>query len=59
MINTVEAPGGAGLKAVCPHCGKSDYDQIEYPRSCKRCEAPMDNKDAKEWAELRNSKGIV
>ena len=59
MINTIEAPGGAGLKAVCPHCGKSDYDETEYPRSCKRCEAPMDVKAAKEWAELRNSKGIV
>ena len=51
MINTIEAPGGAGLKAVCPHCGKSDYDEREYPSSCKRCNAPMDIKQAKEWAE--------
>ena len=51
MINTIEAPGGAGLMAVCPHCGKSDYDQMEYPPNCKRCNAPMDNKAAKDWAE--------
>jgi len=51
MINTIEAPGGAGLKAVCPHCGKADYDQHEYPKTCKRCEAPMDIRAAKEWAE--------
>ena len=51
MIETIEAPGGAGLKAVCPHCGKSDYDEKEYPKNCKRCSAPMDVKAAKQWAE--------
>ena len=51
MINTIEAPGGAGLKAVCPHCGKSDYDEREYPKHCKRCSAPMDIQAAKKWAE--------
>ena len=51
MIHMIEAPGGAGLKAVCPHCGKSDYDEKEYPKTCKRCSAPMDVRAAKEWAE--------
>ena len=50
-VYTIEAPGGAGLRAVCPHCGKSDYDQTEYPKACKRCSAPMDIKEAKLWAE--------
>jgi len=55
MVNVVEAPGGAGLKAVCPHCGKADYDDREYPPNCKRCSAPMDVKAAKEWAEKPKS----
>ena len=44
---TMEAPGGAGIQVLCPHCSRM-YDSEEYPPRCKRCGSVMDNRVEKE-----------
>jgi len=42
---TMEAPGGAGLQVLCPHCSRM-HDKDDYPPRCRRCNTIMDNKEA-------------
>ena len=44
-LAVIEAPGGAGLQVMCPHCSRM-HDKNEYPPKCKRCGTLMDNKAA-------------
>jgi len=39
-LQTMEAPGGAGLHVLCPTCSRM-HDAEEYAPTCKRCGTEM------------------
>ena len=45
-LETIEAPGGAGLQGMCPHCSKM-HDAEDYPPRCRRCGTIMDSQAVK------------
>jgi len=40
MLETIEAPGGAGLQVRCPNCSRF-HDATDVPSNCKRCGTAM------------------
>ena len=45
-LATIEAPGGAGLQVICPHCSRM-HDAEDYPPKCRRCGTVMDSQSVK------------
>jgi predicted amidophosphoribosyltransferase len=45
-LTITEAPGGAGLQVLCPHCSRM-HEAEEYPSRCKRCGTAMDSEAVK------------
>ena len=45
-LQTMEAPGGAGLQVLCPNCSRM-HDADEYAPTCKRCGAQMKAEEPK------------
>ena len=43
-LQTMEAPGGAGLQVLCPNCSRM-HDSEEYAPTCKRCGTEMKEPD--------------
>ncbi len=53
-LKVKENPGATGISVMCPNCSKMYSQEEELPRKCKRCQAPMDAKEAKKFAQERS-----